>query len=133
MAAPTRVLYLDDDDMLGTLVERLLTRRGYEVRCYADANQALEALRAAPKAYDVVLTDLNMPQLSGLEVAERVAGIDADLPVVLLSGLPEETIRRESSLGRVRRTLYKPDAVEDLIQAIERVLIEEGIGRPRGS
>jgi len=129
----TRVLYLDDDDMLTALVERLLARRGYEVRCYTDANQALEALRAAPEAFDVVLTDLNMPRLSGLEVAERVAGIDAGLPVVLLSGLPEASLPRLASPGSVRRTIYKPDAVEDLIRAIEAVLAEEGIRRPRGA
>jgi CheY-like chemotaxis protein len=127
----TRVLYLDDDDMLASIVELLLKRRGYEVRCYADASQALDALRATPKAFDVVLTDFNMPQLSGLEVAERIAGIDADLPVVLMSGLPEETIRRKGSLGSVRRIIYKPDAVEPLIEAIEAVLAEEGIRRLR--
>ena len=69
------VLYLDDDESLEFLVERLLKRRGVRVSGFTDQHAALEALPADPARFDLVVTDYNMPGMSGLDVAREVRAI----------------------------------------------------------
>ncbi|MBL0124373.1 MAG: PAS domain S-box protein [Betaproteobacteria bacterium] len=66
-----RILYLDDDESLVFLVTRLLERRGFRVSGYTDQREALAALRAEPSAFDLVVTDYNMPGMSGLGCGAR--------------------------------------------------------------
>src|SRR5205809_1111397 len=67
------VLYVDDDETMVVLVERLLERSGYRVSGYHDAHQAIAAVRDNPQGFDFVVTDFNMPDCSGLEVAHELA------------------------------------------------------------
>ncbi|MEZ5706904.1 MAG: ATP-binding protein [Burkholderiaceae bacterium] len=70
------VLYLDDDDTLVFLVRRLLERRGFVVTSFTDQNEAIDAVRARPDAFDLLMTDFNMPGMSGLDVAKAVLAIN---------------------------------------------------------
>ena len=79
------ILYLDDDEALVYLVRRLLERHGFRVSGYIDQGEALAALRAEPHLFDLVLTDYNMPGMSGLDVAREVRAIRAGLPVASTS------------------------------------------------
>ena len=80
------MLYLDDDPVMGVMVEELLLRAGFRVGRFDDPRQALEALSARPQAFDLVVPDDNMPGLSGLEVARELARSRPDLPVLITSG-----------------------------------------------
>ena len=79
------IIYLDDDEALVFLVKRLLERRGYRVSAFGNQRAALDALRADPAAVDLMLTDYNMPGMSGLDVARVALTIHADLPVAIAS------------------------------------------------
>ncbi len=80
---------------------------------------ALEALRKDAAGYDLVLTDYNMPGLSGLDVAHEVRSIRADLPVVIASGFIDDALRSQAAAAGVRDLLT---AVEDFCSAIEALL-----------
>jgi PAS domain S-box-containing protein len=122
-----RVLYVDDDEVMAVMVESLLQRLGYDVVCHQDPQAALAAVRARPDAFDVAVTDLNMPGLSGLDVAREIARVRGDLPVIISSGnLPEELQADARSAG-VRALLHKQYTLEELGPAIHRVLAD---GRP---
>jgi PAS domain S-box-containing protein len=123
-----RVLYVDDEEALVTLVTRLLERQGYQVRGFTRADDALAALRADPQAFDLVITDLNMPGASGLDLAREVLRCCADLPVAITSGYITDELREEADRLGVRAVIYKPNTVEEMFTAIHRVLasLQEG-------
>ncbi|MBI5257418.1 MAG: response regulator [Burkholderiales bacterium] len=119
-----RVMYVDDDEVMRLMVERLLDRAGLRVNCQGDPDAALALLRADPMAVDVVVTDYNMPQRSGLEVAEAVAALRPGLPVIVSSGnLSEDLLRGAGRLG-VSALLEKQHTLDRLVGLIEQVLDE---------
>ncbi|MBL0124365.1 MAG: PAS domain S-box protein [Betaproteobacteria bacterium] len=115
------ILYLDDDESLVFLVTRLLERRGFRVSGYTDQREALAALRADPSVFDLVVTDYNMPGMSGLDVARAVRTICADLPVAIASGFIDETLQTQAESAGVRELIFKANAVEDLCDAFARL------------
>ncbi len=125
----SRLLYVDDDEALVFLARRLLERRGFVVHGYVDADEALQALESDPQAFDALVTDLSMPRLSGLELAESALALRPDLPVVLLSGYlrPEDETAAER-LG-IRALILKPDTVEALAETLDRLLAPSASSR----
>jgi signal transduction histidine kinase len=117
-----RVLYIDDDEVMVVMVERLLQRLGYDVVCHHDPHAALAAVRARPEAFDIAVTDLNMPGLSGLDVAREIARLRAELPVIISSGNLPDPLRDDASRAGVRALLHKQYTLEELGPLIERVL-----------
>ena len=120
--AGQHVLYVDDDEVMLLVVERLLQRAGYRVSCCQNASDALALVRAAPDAVDIVVTDFNMPTRSGLDLAEALALIRADLPVVISSGYLSEELRTGAERLKVRHLLQKQDTAEELAGLLRRVL-----------
>nr|WP_246312154.1 CHASE domain-containing protein [Aquabacterium terrae] len=119
-----RLLYVDDDAVMVMLVESLLERAGYRVRCFVDARAALEVLRAEPEAFDLVITDYNMPELSGLDVVRALRFIRPALPVIISSGYLSEDIRAAAQDAGVRHLLQKEYSTERLVPLVQQVLAE---------
>jgi PAS domain S-box-containing protein len=117
--AGRRLLYLDDQDALVRSTEELLRRSGYDVRGFTQAHDLFEALRRNPSATDVVLTDYNMPRLSGLDVARVIRDIRPDLPVILLSGNVPDRLRDEAASAGIVQVIHKPFSLAELCEAIE--------------
>jgi len=115
------ILYLDDDEAIVFLMTRLLERQGYRVSGFTDARAALAAARADPGRFDLVVTDYNMPGLSGLEVARALRDIRADLPVAMASGYITDEMREQAPAAGVSELIYKPNTVEDLCEAVARL------------
>jgi len=118
-----RILCVDDDESIVFLMTRLLERRGYRVSGYTDPHEALAAVRAGPDRFDLVVTDYNMPGMSGLELARALRDIRAELPVALASGYITEELRRNAPSAGVSELIYKPNTVEDLCEVIARLSI----------
>ena len=102
------------------MVSRLLERSGYRVSGYIDQRVALAALRADPASFDLVVTDYNMPVMSGLDVAREVKSIRADLPIIVASGNITEELRVQAPGAGVSELILKPYTVEELCEAINR-------------
>jgi CheY-like chemotaxis protein len=114
------ILYVDDDEAIVFLMKRLLERQGYRVSAYTDPSAALAAVRSQPDAFDLVVTDYNMPGLSGLEVARALREIRADLPVVLASGYITEELSAQAPAAGIRELIYKPNTADELCAVIAR-------------
>jgi CheY-like chemotaxis protein len=116
------VLCVDDEEAIVDVATQLLQRLGYRVTGVVDAGRALEDFRSRPYEYAVVVTDLSMPGLSGIELARRIRAIRPGLPIVLTSGyLRPEEIETARALGAVEIVL-KPRLVADLGSALYRLL-----------
>ncbi len=127
-----RILYVDDDESLVFLVTRLLERRGFAVSAHSNQEEALAELRRDPAAIDLLVTDYNMPGLSGLDVARAAMAMRADLPVVVASGFIDERLQLEATAAGVRELVFKANAVETLCDAIARMVRDELAGRSGG-
>ena len=119
------ILYIDDDESLVFLVTRLLERRGCKISGYVDSRQALAALRANPASFDIVITDYNMPGLSGLDVAREVRTIRSDLPVAIATGFMDEKLRANAESVGVKEVVLKANDPEDLCDAFIRLARNE--------
>ena len=119
------VLYVDDDDVVRLVVERLLQRAGWRTTSVASAREALEVLAATP--FDLVVTDFNMPSASGLDLAVQLAKLHPALPVVIISGYVSNELMHGAALAGVRHLLQKQDLFEDLAPLVQRVLSEHRV------
>jgi PAS domain S-box-containing protein len=119
------VLYVDDDEVMRLMVGRLLERQGWRVTCAEDAAAALRVVRGAPDAFDIVVTDFNMPSQSGLDLARELRGLAPRLPVVISSGFLPPQLQAEADAIGVAALLRKENTVEELGVVVARVL-----GRP---
>lgn len=122
-----RICYIDDDEVMRLMVERLLTRAGYRVESHASALSALTALRSDPESVDLVVTDFNMPERSGLDVSQTLAQLRPDLPVLIISGHIADELAIEARRAGVRGLVRKESVLEELAPAIARAL-----GKPFG-
>jgi PAS domain S-box-containing protein len=116
-----RILYLDDEEALVYLTARVLERLGYEVVGFSDPVAALEAFRENPAGFDVVVTDLSMPGMSGFQFARALLQVRPDVAVLMTSGYVRPEDREEARALGVRELILKPDTIDELGLALARV------------
>jgi PAS domain S-box-containing protein len=114
-----RVLYIDDEEQLIAMAARMLERLGYQAETYRRAEPAIAAFAAAPGRYDVVITDFNLPGISGLEVARELRRIRADIPVILNSGFISEELHQRAREAGIGQIMQKPNTAEELSEALK--------------
>ena len=117
-----RILYLDDDHVLVDLAQRMLDRLGYRVVGFTDSSEALQAVRASPDEFDLVITDMNMPGKTGLNVAREMMSVRPTLPIVLSSGHVTDELVSQAKAAGVSEVLYKPNTVAEYAEAIQRLV-----------
>ncbi|MDP9043934.1 MAG: transporter substrate-binding domain-containing protein [Pseudomonadota bacterium] len=108
------VVYIDDDEVMAVMVQGLLQRLGYRATYYLEAQQAIEAIAADPNAVDLVVTDFNMPHMSGLDVVRSLADVKPGLPIVISSGYVSDELRISADALGVRTVMQKERTVEEL-------------------
>lgn len=117
-----RVMYVDDDEALVFLVERALTRKGFAVSTFTDPHEAAAALRERPQAFDLLVTDYNMPGYCGLDLLREARQIRPDLPVALASGYVTAEIEQSAIDEGARALIHKPNDVDELCDTVQRLL-----------
>jgi two-component system, cell cycle sensor histidine kinase and response regulator CckA len=118
------ILYIDDDEAQLYMNKRMLERWGYRVSAYLEQRDALDLLRAGNIPFDLVITDFNMPGMSGLEVAQAVRDAQPDLPVIVVSGYITDVLRAQAAAAGVCELMPKTHMVEDLHDALQRVILK---------
>jgi DNA-binding NtrC family response regulator len=116
------LLYLDDEAMLVELVRAWFEPRGYKVTGCLLASEALDAVRADPTGFDVVVTDYSMPGMSGLQLAQALTRINANLPVVLVSGHLSPSAQAASLATNIKAMVSKTIMWQQLEGVINRLL-----------
>jgi len=115
-----RILFVDDEASIARLGQIMLKSLGHSATAFGDPAEGLAALRSHPDDYDVVITDLTMPGMTGIQLAQNIREIGSKIPIILCSGyadqVPEETIK---SLGIVE-VLPKPFQMQSLGEAVVR-------------
>jgi CheY-like chemotaxis protein len=119
MSALRKVLVVDDDPVVGKSFNRVLSGKGYAVITAASGEEALAKLQT--ESYDAVFTDLRMPGMSGLEVAERVKARQPWTPVVIVTGYGNQASEERARAAGVAQFLHKPLSPEMIEQSAARV------------
>ena len=118
------VMYVDDDQALVFLVERVLTRRGFKVTSFTDPHMAATALRADPQDYHLLVTDYNMPGYCGVDLLREAKVIRPGLPVALASGYVTAEIEPSAIAEGARALIHKPNDVEELCEIVQRLILD---------
>jgi CheY-like chemotaxis protein len=119
-----RVLFVDDEPSLSDVTGRMLERLGYQVLALRSATDALAMFRAAPAAFDLVITDLTMPGLTGAQLAVEMHRVRANVPVILSTGYLDRLDPDTARALHARELLIKPYTTEDLATAVRRALAD---------
>jgi CheY-like chemotaxis protein len=122
MSTLKKILVVDDDPVVGTSFDRVLSGKGYAVITARDGDEALRKLDS--ESYDLVFTDIKMPGMSGLEVAERVKASQPWLPVVIITGYGTEANEARAEAAGVAGFLRKPLSPEMIEGTADKALLE---------
>jgi two-component system sensor histidine kinase EvgS len=117
-----RILFVDDDEMIVLLGERMLTTIGYQVISMTDSIEALKLFSANADAIDLIISDQTMPGLSGTELIEKVLKIKPDMPCILCTGYSTKTSAGDAKNIGVKAFMLKPFEQYELAQTIRKVL-----------
>jgi len=117
-----RVLYVDDEETLIKIGERHLTHLGYKVTPSISSNDALEIFRAAPQDFDLIITDMTMPGMTGETMALEMMKIRPDVPVILFTGYSSQVNWEKAIKIGIRGFANKPIVRRELAEIVRRVL-----------
>jgi PAS domain S-box-containing protein len=125
MPVPTgseSILFVDDEDMIVDIVQRMLESLGYHVVAKTNGAEALDAFSKDPDSFDLVVTDLTMPKMTGLDLAEKILQLRPGFPVVLCTGF--DVIMSEDKIFShgLQAIIYKPILRRDMAAVIRKTL-----------
>lgn len=117
-----RILVVDDEECLANMMQQKLTRLGYDVVAHRDSLAAWKEFEAAPRRFDVVITDQTMPHLTGNDLARRISRLRPETPVILCSGSGQALLSAQERCSAVRQCLPKPVNFVELSRSLRQVL-----------
>lgn len=116
------ILFVDDEDTLADLGKQMIEFLGYRVTARVNSLEALKLFQKDPNAFDLVITDLVMPGMSGDELAQNILAIRPDIPVILITGFAEQMTSEKAGLIGVKKLVTKPIAMKDIAKLIRDAL-----------
>jgi two-component system cell cycle response regulator CpdR len=119
-AAMKRILLAEDDNDMRQFLTRALKNAGYEVVSFDNGKSAYERLREEP--FSLLLSDIVMPEMDGIELARRATELDPDLKVMFITGFAAVALNPDSEAPKDASVLSKPFHLKDLVNEVERLL-----------
>jgi two-component system cell cycle sensor histidine kinase/response regulator CckA len=117
-----RILFVDDEDSMVELNQQRLERLGYGVTGVGDPMEALALFRSEPKSFDLIITDMTMPHLTGDKLAQEILKIRPDVPIILCTGYSDKISEENAREFGIRKYIEKPIEMETLAKAVRDVL-----------
>lgn len=113
-----QIVLVDDEKMLCTVLSQTLRRQGFRVTAFSDPLEALEWIQANAREIDLVISDLTMPHLTGIELGSKIHAIRPEVPVLIVSGFAGRVSAEELAKAGVAEVLQKPVSAERLTRAV---------------
>jgi PAS domain S-box-containing protein len=117
-----RILVVDDEKMVVEIQQKMLKRLGYDVTSCTSSVEALKAFQANPDNFDLIITDMTMPNMTGDQLAQKIMEIRTDIPIILCSGFSEKMSNEKAKSLGIKKFLMKPVLIKDLSITIRRAL-----------
>ncbi|WP_420607011.1 cell cycle two-component system response regulator CpdR [Novosphingopyxis sp.] len=122
MSDPIRILLAEDEDAMRAYLARALEKSGYEVVAVDRGTAALPLLKA--ERFDLLLTDIVMPEMDGIELAQHCGKVSPDTQVMFITGFSGVTLRAGQAVPRAK-LLSKPFHLRDLVLEVDRMFVGE--------
>ena len=119
-----RILVVDDEKHLVEMYQRMLSMLGYQVETRTSPVEAIEAVRGNPQKYDLVITDMTMPQMTGYNLAKQLMEMRPSLPIILCTGFSDQINEEKARSVGILAFLLKPLLFHDLANTLRMVLDE---------
>ena len=119
-----RILVVDDEKVLTDIIKKNLSPLGYTVETRTSSLEALELFKAMPDKFDLVITDMTMPQMTGDMLARELMTVRPDLPVILCTGFSENITKKKAKAMGIKAFLMKPLLKKEMAHKIRKVLDE---------
>jgi CheY-like chemotaxis protein len=119
-----RILLVDDEESIVLLEKQMLERLGYRIDAWTLGEDALRTFRKGPEKFDLLITDMAMPGMTGEELAREVLAIRPDMPIILCTGFSDRMNREQARKIGIRGFLMKPAGQSDLARTVREVLDE---------
>jgi len=120
-----RILLAEDDDSMRMFLARALERAGYEVVSTDNGADALVRLKQEP--FTLLLTDIVMPRMDGIELARQAAVLDPELKIMFITGFAAVTLNSDAKPPKDARVLSKPFHLKDLVREVDRLLDDQPV------
>lgn len=117
-----RVMLVDDEPAVCITLKRMLEKNGYTVSAYSSSIEAVKAYREDPEHYDLVITDLTMPEMTGLELAREVHSFREEMPIILMSGFGIDIDEHKLTAAGVNEFIVKPFTCRDITEIVRKVV-----------
>ena len=117
-----RILFVDDEKALVDLGRQMLQRLGYSVVCRTSSIEALELFKVQSANFDLVITDMTMPNMTGEKLAAELMTVRPDIPVILCSGFSEQITEEKAGQLGIRKYILKPMVMQTLAATVREVL-----------
>ena len=118
------ILFVDDEAPIAKMGSKVLEQLGYSVTSRTSSVEALELFRSKPQAFDLVVTDMTMPNLTGDKLAIELMKVRSDIPVILCTGYSKKISEESAAKIGIKAFAYKPIVKADLAKAVRKVLDE---------
>ena len=126
------ILFVDDEDPITRMGKQMLERLGYTVTTRTSSVEALELFHAAPRRFDLVMTDMTMPEMTGDRLAQEMIKIRPDIPIILCTGYSQQITAETAATMGIRSYAYKP-LVKKQLAATIRAVLDRQIAAPEQS
>lgn len=117
-----RILFVDDEELQVDLAETALRRYGYQITAFSDSTEALDHFQQDSDKYDLVITDMTMPKLTGDILTQKIHQKRPDIPVIMCTGFSEFIDEQKAKTLGVNAFLYKPVVMKNMLETIRKVL-----------
>ncbi len=117
-----RILFVDDEPVVSNMMQRTLDNLGYAVTSFTSSIEALEAYKANPGNFDLVITDMTMPEMTGVHLTRELLTLQPDLPVILCTGFSEAIDEATAKSLGIREYVKKPVDKYTLAKAVKKAL-----------
>ena len=121
-----KILLVDDEKAIVDVIQIMLERLGYQVAAKTSSLEALEAFRATPDKYDMVITDFTMPDMTGMELAKNLLELRPDIPIILCTGFSDRINEDKAKSRGIRAFVMKPVVRDEIANIIRMALDADG-------
>ena len=115
-----RILLAEDDEDMRSFLVRALTKAGYDVVSFGNGLEAYERLKEEP--FTLLLTDIVMPEMDGIELARRAAELDPDIKIMFITGFAAVALNSDSNAPKHAKVLSKPIHLRELVNEVQKLL-----------
>ncbi len=119
-----RILFVDDEEAIARMGKAMLTSLGYRVTAVSDSVEAFDLFKTRPEDFDLIITDMTMPQMTGKELSEKILNIRPQIPIVLCTGFSEHINGNKAKKIGIKEYAMKPVGKKDLAIIVRKLLDE---------